>query len=180
MSASQNGAQLTYDPLGRLWQVSSTLGVTQFLYDGDELAAECDGAGNLKRRFMWGPDTDEPILEDHASGARQNRLGLPQALAHARDGDMLVTWKLDSLGTFARPHTSTTQQGVERHMHGSTGEEPLITSRRACRSACRWRTGASRWGACTTPTTRATTSRPRDYGTWGEMGSARLTTGRCF
>ena len=28
VSASQNGAQLTYDPLGRLWQVSSTLGVT--------------------------------------------------------------------------------------------------------------------------------------------------------
>jgi RHS repeat-associated protein len=55
---------LAYDPLGRLWQVSSSSGTTQFLYDGDELAAEYDGSGNLTRRYHFGPGTDEPDFVD--------------------------------------------------------------------------------------------------------------------
>jgi DNA invertase Pin-like site-specific DNA recombinase len=38
------------------------------------------------------------IFEDRASGARTDRPGLAQALAFARDGDVLVVWKLDRLG----------------------------------------------------------------------------------
>ncbi|MBV8971983.1 MAG: hypothetical protein JO290_06795 [Sphingomonadaceae bacterium] len=56
---------LTYDPLGRLWQtVSSTLGTTQFLHDGDHFVAEYDGAGAMRRRFIWGPGVDEPLVQD--------------------------------------------------------------------------------------------------------------------
>ena len=39
-------ASLAYDPLGRLWQVSGgTAGTTRFVYDGDRLVEEYDGAG---------------------------------------------------------------------------------------------------------------------------------------
>lgn len=38
------------------------------------------------------------VFEDEASGARANRPGLAQALDYARDGDILVVWKLDRLG----------------------------------------------------------------------------------
>jgi len=38
------------------------------------------------------------LFEDHASGAKDDRLGLAQALAFVRPGDVLVVWKLDRLG----------------------------------------------------------------------------------
>jgi RHS repeat-associated protein len=61
---------VVYDPLGRLWQTSGgAWGKSQFLYDGDRLALEYDGdTGAIRRRFFFGPNVDEPILED-AGGA---------------------------------------------------------------------------------------------------------------
>jgi len=38
------------------------------------------------------------LFEDKASGARDNRPGLQQALDYIRPGDCLVVWKLDRLG----------------------------------------------------------------------------------
>lgn len=38
------------------------------------------------------------VFEDEASGSRADRPGLAQALDYARDGDVLVVWKLDRLG----------------------------------------------------------------------------------
>jgi DNA invertase Pin-like site-specific DNA recombinase len=38
------------------------------------------------------------LFEDHASGAKDDRPGLTQALAFVRSGDVLVVWKLDRLG----------------------------------------------------------------------------------
>ena len=38
------------------------------------------------------------LFEDHASGAKDDRPGLAQALAFVRPGDVLVVWKLDRLG----------------------------------------------------------------------------------
>lgn len=40
----------------------------------------------------------ERTFSDHASGAKANRAGLADALSHAREGDVLVVWKLDRLG----------------------------------------------------------------------------------
>src|SRR3954471_15436204 len=40
-------ATLSYDPLGRLWQVAAPSGTTRFLYDGDRLAIEYDAAGTV-------------------------------------------------------------------------------------------------------------------------------------
>src|SRR5919108_6373726 len=38
------------------------------------------------------------LFEDKASGARDDRPGLQQALAYVRPGDCLVVWKLDRPG----------------------------------------------------------------------------------
>jgi RHS repeat-associated protein len=61
---SRTGAvSLAYDPMGRLWQVSSpTTGTTRFLYDGDRLAIEYDGAGTVLRAYDHGTGSDEPLV----------------------------------------------------------------------------------------------------------------------
>ena len=55
-------ATLTYDPLGRLFQIVSGGATTQFLYDGDELIAEFDGSGTLRQRYVHGSQTDDPLV----------------------------------------------------------------------------------------------------------------------
>ena len=62
--SKSNGASLSYDPLGRLWQVTSSSTNNRFLYDGDQLALEYDVSGNVARRYAFGDQIDQPILED--------------------------------------------------------------------------------------------------------------------
>lgn len=65
---ASSGANLLYDPLGRLYQTwGGPAGVTQFLYDGDDLVAEYSNSGVLLRRYMFGPGEDEPILWDEGN-----------------------------------------------------------------------------------------------------------------
>src|SRR5690606_1438649 len=62
---SVSGAQsatLSYDPLGRLWEASTSAGVTRFLYDGDRLIGEYASSGTLLRRYVHGAGVDEPLL----------------------------------------------------------------------------------------------------------------------
>jgi RHS repeat-associated protein len=78
--AASNGASLVYDPLGRLVQVSGgAAGTTHFLYDGDKLIAEYNGAGALLRRYVHGPGADEPVAvyEGSALGTAGRRYTLP-------------------------------------------------------------------------------------------------------
>ena len=44
----------------------------------------------------------ENIFQDQASGAREDRVGLAEALRFARKGDVLMVWKLDRLGRSMR------------------------------------------------------------------------------
>ena len=53
------------------------------------------------------------VFEDRASGAQPDRAGLQKALAYVRDGDVLVTWKLDRLGR-SLPHLIETVAALER------------------------------------------------------------------
>lgn len=66
VSASVNNSSavsLTYDPLGRLFQVASASGTRQFLYNGDQLVAEYNGTtGAMLRRYVQGPAGDEPLV----------------------------------------------------------------------------------------------------------------------
>ncbi|WOE75553.1 RHS repeat-associated core domain-containing protein [Alterisphingorhabdus coralli] len=61
MGAKQ--ATLTYDPMGRLWQVDGTAAggtITRFLYDGDALVSEYDSLGNVIERYVHGVGADVP------------------------------------------------------------------------------------------------------------------------
>jgi DNA invertase Pin-like site-specific DNA recombinase len=55
----------------------------------------------------------ERIFSDRTSGARTDRPGLREALAFARDGDLLVVWKLDRLSR-SLSHLVETVQELER------------------------------------------------------------------
>jgi len=61
--SASTGVTLSYDPLGRLYQVAVSGGATtRFLYDGDALVAEYDGAGTMIRRYVHWDGADVPIL----------------------------------------------------------------------------------------------------------------------
>jgi len=47
-----------YDPFGRRIQKSSTLGTTNYLYDGPNLAEEVDGSGSVLARYTFGRKID--------------------------------------------------------------------------------------------------------------------------
>jgi RHS repeat-associated protein len=63
MKAAKTGmsASYLYDPLGR--RTTKTMGgtVTNFLHDGDTEIGEYEGSGNIQRRFVRGPEIDQPI-----------------------------------------------------------------------------------------------------------------------
>jgi hypothetical protein len=61
-ATGSNSATLKYDPLGRLYEVSSGSGVTRFLYDGDALVAEYNSGGAVTNRYVHGPGIDEPLV----------------------------------------------------------------------------------------------------------------------
>jgi RHS repeat-associated protein len=55
-------AELEYDPLGRLSKTTINGTVTEFLYAGDKLVAEYDGAGAVLRRYAPSYGVDEAIV----------------------------------------------------------------------------------------------------------------------
>jgi RHS repeat-associated protein len=73
MRTGPNGATLSYDPLGRLYQTSSAGITTQFLYDGQNMIAEYDAASTLQRRYVHGAGADAPILWYEGAGTTDKR-----------------------------------------------------------------------------------------------------------
>ena len=54
---------------------------------------------DLQRDALLGAGVDpRHLFEDKASGARDDRPGLKEALSFVKAGDTLVVWKLDRLG----------------------------------------------------------------------------------
>lgn len=86
-TSSLMSASYVYDPHGR--RVSKTVdGVTTaFLLDGTEEIADYDGSGQILRRYIYGPGTDEPLMmQDMSSGSsrtyfHQDGLGSVAALS---------------------------------------------------------------------------------------------------
>ena len=59
---------------------------------------------DLQRDALIRVGVDEQhIFEDKASGFKDDRVGLAQALEYVKEGDVLVVWKLDRLGR-SLPH----------------------------------------------------------------------------
>lgn len=65
-------ANLSYDPVGRLWKLAgSGIGDLSFVSDGNEIAAVyAVSTGGLENRYVFGPGVDEPIVQYDASGNR--------------------------------------------------------------------------------------------------------------
>jgi hypothetical protein len=77
LSAATSGSTtvtLAYDPMGALNTLArSGAGTTEFLYDGVDLVAEYDGSGNVLRRFVHGPASDEPLVWYEGAGTGDRR-----------------------------------------------------------------------------------------------------------
>jgi RHS repeat-associated protein len=91
-AAGASSATLSYDPMGRLYQVTGGGNTTQFLYDGDELVAEYNGAGTLLRRYAHGLGNDDPVLWYEGAGLTNRR-----ALFRDHQGSIVAV--ADSSGT---------------------------------------------------------------------------------
>ncbi|MFL6856931.1 MAG: RHS repeat domain-containing protein [Allosphingosinicella sp.] len=90
---------LAYDPMGRLWQVSSEAGTTRFVYDGDALIGEYDTLGNILHRYVHGPDAgaDDPLVwYDTMAG------GTPRNLIADHQGSIVGV--VDADGTLRHPN----------------------------------------------------------------------------
>jgi RHS repeat-associated protein len=57
-----HSATLSYDPLGRLWQVAAGSATTQFVEDGDRLVMELDGSGNELNAWVHANGADTPVV----------------------------------------------------------------------------------------------------------------------
>ncbi|WP_184416356.1 recombinase family protein [Rhodanobacter sp. MP7CTX1] len=69
-----------------------------------ELSDSGQQSADLQRDALLGAGFDaRHLFEDHASGAKDDRSGLIQALAFVLPSDLLVVWKLDRLGR-SPPH----------------------------------------------------------------------------
>ncbi|MEM9377547.1 MAG: RHS repeat-associated core domain-containing protein, partial [Pseudomonadota bacterium] len=58
---------LKYDPYGRLYEVTGAA-ATRFVYDGDAMIQELDGANALLRRYVHGNGVDEPLVWYEGAG----------------------------------------------------------------------------------------------------------------
>jgi len=82
-------AVLGYDPEGRLIRTTIDGAETTLLYDGQALAAEYDKAGALVHRYVFGPGTDEPLVQYEGAGTASkswmyaNQQGSVVALANS-------------------------------------------------------------------------------------------------
>ena len=97
-------SSLTYDPVGRLFQLTVGGTTTQFLYDGDALVAEYQG-GTLTRRYVHGDRVDEPWVQYNGTsvGAGSRRFlhadHLGSIIAHSdSSGSVLNKLAYDSYG----------------------------------------------------------------------------------
>ena len=60
-ASGPTAVSLAYDPFGRLQSTIVGATATQYLYSGTALVAELDGSGNVLRRYVHGPGTDDPV-----------------------------------------------------------------------------------------------------------------------
>lgn len=77
-------ASLSYDPAGRLFELTDTGGTkSRFAYDGGEIIAEYNGANVLRRRWVRGASADEPIVSMTAQAPRPAPICTPTSAARS-------------------------------------------------------------------------------------------------
>jgi RHS repeat-associated protein len=68
-------ADLSYDPLGRLWRVADPIAgtATRFFYDGDRLVFETSDTGTPRHYYVHGNDPDQPLVWWDLTGSNNRR-----------------------------------------------------------------------------------------------------------
>jgi RHS repeat-associated protein len=98
LTERSGGTVLTYDPLGRLFQVSAYAAAPiQFLYDGDALVGEYV-SGVMTRRYVHNVGADVPLLSYEGA-----TLGLPHYLHADHQGSIVAVsdpWGAGSVNTY--------------------------------------------------------------------------------
>jgi DNA invertase Pin-like site-specific DNA recombinase len=70
----------------------------------------------------------ERIFQDIASGAKDERKGLADAVEFARDGDILIVWKLDRLGRSLKHLIETVNRLHEKGVGFASVQESIDTT----------------------------------------------------
>lgn len=70
----------------------------------------------------------ERLFTDTASGAKAERVGLAEAIAYAREGDVLVVWRLDRLGRSLKHLIETITALAERKVGFKSITENIDTT----------------------------------------------------
>lgn len=105
-ASGQSSVRLKYDPIGRLFEVSSEDGgVTRFVYDGVKVAIEYNSSNNIMRRYIYDTDNAKPILWAEGSNVNcesnrflsSDRLGSVVAESNCT-GTILATDTYDEFG----------------------------------------------------------------------------------
>ena len=73
LTSGPGSAALSYDPMGRLYQVTQGAATTRMGYDGLDRIAEYDAANGVLRRYIHGPGIDNPITWYEGSGITTRR-----------------------------------------------------------------------------------------------------------
>lgn len=90
---------LSYDALGRLSQ-SAGGSTSRFLYDAENMIAEYDASNALQRRYVFGPNVNEPIVwyEGAGTGDRRYLIADPQGSIVAVNGAATAIYAYDEYG----------------------------------------------------------------------------------
>ena len=75
LNATKSGVTttLSYDAENRLHSIIKSGATTKFMYDGTDLIAETNSSNTILRRYVHGPETDDPIVWYEGSGTSDRR-----------------------------------------------------------------------------------------------------------
>jgi len=95
-----HSASYTYDPFSR--RTAKTVGgvTTKYLHDGDQVIMEYDGAGQVLRRYVYGPGIDQPVcMKTTASAYYYHYDGMGSVIAlSGGSGNMLERYAYSPYG----------------------------------------------------------------------------------
>lgn len=124
LTAAGGPASLTldYDPEGRIASYTSGSTVTTFLYDGPDLIAEYNSAGAVLRRYVHGPESDDPIVWiEEGAGSRyfyDNYQG--SVIAYANSSGTLT--ELYKYGPYGEPKDASNNENWTGSRFRYTGQ----------------------------------------------------------
>src|SRR5205085_6736926 len=72
LTSGPSSTTLSYDPANRLYQTAGG-STTRFGYDGGQLIGEYNSSNVLQRRYVFGPGTDEPLVQYEGTGTSTRR-----------------------------------------------------------------------------------------------------------